>query len=276
MAIKKVQIISPLGNIVHPETESGVISDSTTVGQNLIKLPNPDAIRFLRINANNTVDALSAANFRTAIGAQSYSIFTSTSDGLVPTPGINSGVNFLREDGTWVVPTDTLNTTGSTDISTKIYLVGASSQASSAQTYSDNEVFVTNGVLTAAGITHSGLTMTAGTNVDQLKSTTFTSALTTAWTDVTGVSGTYLATGSYIVQIESNGEYYTGYMSWFSGSTTSTVADEIQLHRAGPAASAARIYARVIRQSASTLKLQVSASTSVASHTLTLKFRRTI
>jgi len=125
-------------------------------------------------------------------------------------------------------------------------------------------------------IRHEGLNPSTGTNVDQLKSTTFASALTTAWTDVTGVSGTYLATGSYIVQIISNGEYYTGDMSWFSGSTTSTVADEIELHRAGPAASAARIYARVVRVSGSTLKLQVSASTTLSSHTMTFKFRRTI
>jgi hypothetical protein len=120
--------------------------------------------------------------------------------------------------------------------------------------------------------------MTDGTNVDQLKTTTFTSALTTSWTDVTGVSGTYLATGSYIVQIESNGEYYTGNMAWFSGTTTSTTADEIVLHRAGPAASAGRIYARVIRTSSapSTLKLQVSGSDSISSHTMTFKFRRTI
>jgi hypothetical protein len=123
---------------------------------------------------------------------------------------------------------------------------------------------------------HTGLNMTTGTNVDQTKSTTFTSALTTAWTDVTGVSGTYLATGSYIVQIISNGEYYTGNMSWFSGSTTTTTVDEIELHRAGAAASAARIYARVARVSSGTLKLQVSASASLSSHTMTFTFRRTI
>jgi hypothetical protein len=92
------------------------------------------------------------------------------------------------------------------------------------------------------------------------------------------VSGTYLATGSHIVQIISNGEYYTGTLSWFSGTTTSTVVDEIVLHRAGPAASAGRIFARVIRTSSapSTLKLQVSGSASISSHTMTFKFRRTI
>ena len=41
---------------------------ATTVGANLFTLGNPDAITFLRVNANNTVTALDAASFRTAIG----------------------------------------------------------------------------------------------------------------------------------------------------------------------------------------------------------------
>lgn len=44
--------------------------------------------------------------------------------------------------------TDTKNTAGSTDTSSKIFLIGATSQAANPQTYSDNEVYVTNGVLT--------------------------------------------------------------------------------------------------------------------------------
>lgn len=47
----------------------GNVSDATTVGQNLVKLSNPSAITFLRINANNTVSALNASDFRDAIGA---------------------------------------------------------------------------------------------------------------------------------------------------------------------------------------------------------------
>lgn len=42
---------------------------ATTAGGNLFTLANPSAIRFLRINADNTVSALDAATFRTAIGA---------------------------------------------------------------------------------------------------------------------------------------------------------------------------------------------------------------
>jgi hypothetical protein len=42
---------------------------ATTVGGNFFTLTNPTAITFPRINANNTVSALDAATFRTAIGA---------------------------------------------------------------------------------------------------------------------------------------------------------------------------------------------------------------
>lgn len=41
----------------------------TTVGQNFFTLANPTAITFPRINADNTVSALDASTFRTAIGA---------------------------------------------------------------------------------------------------------------------------------------------------------------------------------------------------------------
>jgi hypothetical protein len=40
----------------------------TTVGKNVLNLANPSAIRFLRLNADNSVDALSDSAFRTAIG----------------------------------------------------------------------------------------------------------------------------------------------------------------------------------------------------------------
>ena len=43
--------------------------------------------------------------------------------------------------------TDTKNTAGSTDTSSKIFLIGATSQAANPQTYSDNQVYVTNGTL---------------------------------------------------------------------------------------------------------------------------------
>lgn len=45
----------------------------TTVGINLSKLANPSAIRFLRVNADNTTELLDSSAFRTAIGAGSSS-----------------------------------------------------------------------------------------------------------------------------------------------------------------------------------------------------------
>lgn len=48
--------------------------------------------------------------------------------------------------------TDTKNTTGSTDTSSKIYLVGATSQDANPQTYSDDEIYATSGVLTTKSV----------------------------------------------------------------------------------------------------------------------------
>lgn len=56
--------------------------------------------------------------------------------------------------GSWVkLPnSDTKNTAGSTDTSSKIFLIGATSQAANPQTYSDNEVYATSGVLTTKSV----------------------------------------------------------------------------------------------------------------------------
>ena len=63
--------------------------------------------------------------------------------------------------------TDTKNTAGSTDTSSKIFLVGATSQAANPQTYSDNEVFATSGVLTTKSVQVGG-----GSGTMQYNSTT--------------------------------------------------------------------------------------------------------
>jgi hypothetical protein len=51
----------------HSTTKSDL--GATTVGSNLFTLANPSAIRFLRVNADNTVSPLTDSDFRTAIGA---------------------------------------------------------------------------------------------------------------------------------------------------------------------------------------------------------------
>lgn len=44
------------------------VADGTTVGRNILKLTNPGAVTFLRMNADNTVTALSDSSMRSALG----------------------------------------------------------------------------------------------------------------------------------------------------------------------------------------------------------------
>ncbi len=67
----------------------------TTVGQNLFTLTNPTAVTFLRVNADNTISALDAPTFRTAIGAG-----TSSTTGTVTSVGGIGTVSGLTLSGT--------------------------------------------------------------------------------------------------------------------------------------------------------------------------------
>ena len=59
----------------------------TTIGQNMFTLTNPGAVRFPRFDAANTVTALTASAFRTAIGAG-----TSSSTGTVTSIATSTGL----------------------------------------------------------------------------------------------------------------------------------------------------------------------------------------
>jgi len=58
---------------------------ATTVGGNLFTLTNPSAVTYLRLNADNTVSALDASTFRTAIGAGTGSGTVTSVAASVPT-----------------------------------------------------------------------------------------------------------------------------------------------------------------------------------------------
>ena len=55
----------------HSNIISGSIHGSTVAGSNLLRLTDPSSVSFLRINADNSVSALNASDFRNAIGAGS-------------------------------------------------------------------------------------------------------------------------------------------------------------------------------------------------------------
>ena len=87
------------------------------------------------------------------------------------------------------------------------------------------------------------------------------------WTD-TGIDGTDLATGTYVMQCyvddHSVGgshydEYYSGIMSWFSVQTNESTHpyDEIHVHRAGHAPNDGHVQFRTARGASANLKLQV-------------------
>lgn len=85
--------------------------------------------------------------------------------------------------------------------------------------------------------------------------------LTPAWTE-TGITGSNMVTGSYIIQVKVNdgsdnginglnhwNEIYTGTMSWHTDSTNNADEDEIVLHKAGHASNGNNIYLRTKRKS---------------------------
>lgn len=104
--------------------------------------------------------------------------------------------------------------------------------------------------------------------------------VTQAWMD-TEISGTDLATGTYVIQVTVNGGnmsecIWSGTMSWYNGTCSDTEADEILLHRSGKSYSDT-IYLRTIMQSSGVLKLQISADENLsASYDYTFKFKRVI
>lgn len=137
-------------------------------------------------------------------------------------------------------------------------------------------------------IEHTGLTMTSGTDVDQLYSVTKSITLSTSWQD-TGIIFNNLATGSYIIQVKADdhsvggqqySEFYTGVMSWYASGTNSTNTDEINLHRAGHASNAGDIFLRTARVTGNTspnLHLEIRGSTSnTGASNYVFKFRRLI
>lgn len=105
--------------------------------------------------ATSTNHSHNYAGSSSAGGSANSAVKLDSSAGSVAKPVYFSGgkpveINYTIEKSvpSNAVFTDTKNTSGSTDTSSRIFLVGATSQAANPQTYSDNEVYVTSGVLT--------------------------------------------------------------------------------------------------------------------------------
>jgi hypothetical protein len=79
----------------------------TVVGNNFATLPSPSAVTFPRMNADNTVSALDAATFRTAIGAG-----TSSTTGTVTSVAISGGTTGLTVSGSPITTSGTITLAG--------------------------------------------------------------------------------------------------------------------------------------------------------------------
>jgi len=136
-------------------------------------------------------------------------------------------------------------------------------------------------------VKHQGLTMTSGTDVDQLKTFTQTLTITTNWQD-TGIDGSDLTTGTYIVQLLGDDDevggtynvYYSGMMSWYSiGTNDADFTSEIALHRAGHADVGRTLYLRTSTNNSggNNLELQIAGNyNATGSDSYVFKFRRMI
>lgn len=130
LSITKDNVIDALGYT--PGTGQGVVVNYTLEkdGDN-IKLVGSDGSESL-VSDNNTT----------------YSSFVGATDdadgesGLVPTPLVQDKNKYLKGDGTFSIPTDTKNTTGSTNDTSKLFLIGAKSQTAATQTYSRSTVYI--------------------------------------------------------------------------------------------------------------------------------------
>ena len=111
-------------------------------------------------NKPSNVDSFGLKVFKTAGGYITQELIEGNT-----TPGKRWTRQFGNSTwSTWtemkITDTDTKNTAGSTDTSSKIFLIGATSQAANPQTYSDNEVYVTSGVLTTKSVQVGGTAAT--------------------------------------------------------------------------------------------------------------------
>ncbi|EGR0697673.1 hypothetical protein EX461_18070 [Vibrio parahaemolyticus] len=183
-------------------------------------------------------------------------------------------VDITADDGGLVVTVDNQNDSGSGNVTFKYKATDGTPLNSLAFSHSS---------ITFKGhkVYHAGNKPTFD-EINPIKTITKTLTVGNDWVD-TGISGTQLETGSYMVALEvhHNGfvhETFTGMMSWYSGATASNKTNEIMLHSAGQSTGYPfkDIFLRTKRNQESVLTLEISASELLTEGSYKFKFRKLI
>jgi hypothetical protein len=128
---------------------------ATTIGSNMFTLANPGAVTFPQFNADNTISALNAASFRTAIGA-------GTGAGSVTSVGTAGTVNGLTLTGGPITTTGTITLGGTLDLSSPPAIGGTTPAAITGTTVTASTKFVSS-YFDAAGSGGGALRNASGT-----------------------------------------------------------------------------------------------------------------
>jgi hypothetical protein len=118
----------------HQKLNVTQLGDTTTVGQNIAKLTNPSAIRFLRINADNTVTARTDSEMRTDLGITTSSTsILYQSQNATNTPASSTYFGCLFGGALSIVSADTLRRTpiATAGTLTKLYVQTSTAQPAS-------------------------------------------------------------------------------------------------------------------------------------------------
>ena len=193
---------------------------ATTVGSNLFTLTNPSAVTFLRVNADNTVSALDAATFRTAIGAGTSST-TGTVTSITAGTGLSGGT--ITSSGTINLANTTVTPGSYTLASITVDAQGRITAASSG-TAGGTGTVTSVAMTVPTGLTVTGSPITgAGTLAVSLQSgySIPTTAAQANWTAAYGwgnhATAGYLSTGGGT--ISGGNLYMSGNYLEFSGTS---------------------------------------------------------
>jgi hypothetical protein len=203
----------------------------TTVGQSMFTLTNPSAITFPQFNADNTVSALDAASFRTAIGAG-----TSSTTGTVTSVGGTGTVNGITLTGT-------VTSTGNLTLGGTLSGVSLTTQVSGTLPVLNGGTGTTTPALVAgSNVTISGtwpnqtinatasggsVTTVSIVSANGFAGTVATATTTPAITLTTSISGMLKGSASALVAATSGTDFSAGTSALATGilkSTTSTGA----------------------------------------------------